>query len=348
MWLRRLRRARREHPSWGPRKLRWALRQRHRGPRVPSASAIGRWLKAWRLTAGKRRRPIRGPVVPRPKFPSAQRPNDVWTVDFKGWYRTGDGTKVEPLTVRDLASRYVLAISLMPVQNIDRTLEEMKRLFRQYGLPRRIRSDNGSPFGSGGALGLTRLSAWWLLLGIEVEFTEPGRPDQNGAHEQMHKVYEQEVARRPAMTVAGQQTRSNRWRRDYNERRPHEALDMRVPAKIYRSSKRRMPEEVEPWSYPAKWTSRYVKPNGEIGINGSMRYIGEAFGRQRVGLERIQNGMMHVYYGEHFLGELRDGEIGIRAVVYDHKKRSIPKPDRTPLRGSATGRYAPLRSTAKR
>lgn len=287
---------------------------------------------------------MRGPVVPRQKLRQARCPNDIWTADYKGWYRTGDGTKVEPLTVRDLASRYVLAITLMPGQNIDRTVQEMKRLFRQHGLPRRIRTDNGSPFGSSGALGLTRLSAWWLRLGIEVEFTEPGRPDQNGAHEQMHKVYAHEVARRPAMTVGGQQRRSNRWRRKYNERRPHEALRMRVPAEKYRPSRRKMPEKVARYSYPARWESRYVKPNGEIGINGCMRYIGEAFGGQRVGLERIQKGVMRVYYGKHLLGELHDGESGIRAVVYERRKRRA----RSPLRGSAPGRYAPLRSTAKR
>ena len=166
LWLKRLRRWRRRHPSWGAPKLRWALRRRFGDKGLPSESAISRWLKAWGLTRPRRRTSPKGPVVVRPKLTEPKGPNEVWTADFKGWFRTGDGTRVEPLTVRDLGSRYALAIDLLGQQNVQDSRPCFERLFRQNGLPGVIRTDNGSPFGSTGALGLTRLSAWWVKLGI--------------------------------------------------------------------------------------------------------------------------------------------------------------------------------------
>jgi putative transposase len=245
-WLRRIRRWRIRHPRWGPRKLHWALRRRFGIRGVPSPAAIGRWLKAWQLSRKRPRARHRGPIVERPNLTVAQRPNDVWSVDFKGWFRTADGTKILPLTVRDMATRYILATQLLPGENIPETRVAFRRLFRACGLPRAIRVDNGSPFGSVGALGLTQLSAWWLKLGIRVEFITPGRPDQNGAHEQMHRVYKDEVASPPAATLRAQKRRTERWRHIYNHLRPHEALSMHCPAQFYRPSRRRMPAVLRP------------------------------------------------------------------------------------------------------
>jgi transposase InsO family protein len=146
----------------------------------------------------------------------------VWTVDFKGWYRTGQGQRVEPLTVRDLYSRYVLAVRLLPSQQVEVARREFARIFKEHGVPERIRCDNGAPFGGAGPTGLTRLSAWWVKLGIVVEFIRPGRPCENGAHEQFHRVYKKEVAVDPLPSVPAQQRRSARWLRDYNWQRPHE------------------------------------------------------------------------------------------------------------------------------
>jgi putative transposase len=137
----------------------------------------------------------------------ARHPNDVWTVDFKGWFRTGDGARVEPLTVRDLASRYILSFCLMTRQNVKGARLAFEGIFREYGIPLVIRSDNGSPFGSTGALGLTRLSAWWVKLGIRVEFIEPGHPEQNGGHEQMHRVYKVENLNPPVRQRARTKTK---------------------------------------------------------------------------------------------------------------------------------------------
>src|SRR5437879_149736 len=171
----------------------------------------------------------------------AKSPNEVWTVDFKGWFRTGDGTRIEPLTVRDLASRYVLAIELMPQQNVQDSRKVFERIFARYGLPLVIRADNVSPFGSGGALGFTRLSAWWVKCGIRMEFITPGRPGENAAHEQFHGVYQREAVSPPAQTVRGQKQKTAACRRRYNEERPHESLGMRVPAEVYYRSRRRLP-----------------------------------------------------------------------------------------------------------
>src|SRR5437868_3148166 len=148
-------------------------------PQSPSVAAISRWLKRWGLAAGRPRR-RRGPELFRKPLRPARRCHEIWTVDFKGWYRTGNGQRVEPLTVRDLSSRYILQIKLFPRQSLAQTRAEFVCLFRIYGLPERIRCDNGPPFAGGGPTGLTRLSAWWVRLGIEVEFSTPGRPCEDG------------------------------------------------------------------------------------------------------------------------------------------------------------------------
>ncbi len=320
-WQQRIRRWRARHPTWGARKLRWALQQRFGGRDVPSEAAIGRWLRSWRLTR-RRRRPVarRGPVVARPRLSPARRPNEVWTVDFKGWFRTGDGTRVEPLTVRDLASRYVLAVRLLRRQTVRECQVAMARVFGRYGLPRVIRADNGSPFGAVGALGLTRLSAWWVKLGIRVEFIEPGHPEQNGAHEQLHRVYLAEAAQPPAQTMRGQQLRSERWRTHYNHERPHEGLGMRLPATLYRPSRRRL-QALRPWRYPRAWESRLVRSHGQITFRGRSRFVGEAFERERVGLEPRAPGVWRVHFGPLLAGELWAQDAGgLRAVHYRHRR----------------------------
>lgn len=329
-WLERLRRLRKKRPTWGARKLHHRLKQEH-GEQVPAVATLSRWLKRWGLARGRRRR-LAGPVVLRKAVRAATGPNEVWTVDFKGWYRTGDGTRVEPLTVRDLYSRYGLRVALLPSQRLEITRRELARIFGQYGLPRRIRCDNGTPFGGSGPTGLTRLSAWWLKLGIEVEFITPGRPCENGAHEQFHRVYQAEVAKVPAQRRAQQQRRSNQWLRGYNEERPHEALRMEVPAARYRPSPRPMPVVVKPWAYPAGWIRRWVKGNGEISWQGSRRFVGEAFVRDYVGLMPVRKGVWRVYFGPKLVGELHEKERGnIRTARYRTRRKG---PSARPHSGS--------------
>jgi putative transposase len=320
LWLQRLRRRRRKHPSWGTRKLQHHLRRDFGEQGLPSVAALSRWLKRWGLAAGRRRRKP-GPVVLRRSVRPAQQSNEVWTVDFKGWYKTGDGTRVEPLTVRDLHSRYGLRVVLLRSQALIKTKQAFAKIFRKNGLPQRIRSDNGTPFGGGGPTGLTRLSAWWIKLGIEVEFITPGRPDENGAHEQFHRIYKAEVARAPARTLAGQQRRSSKWLDQYNGERPHEALGMEVPAQRYRRSRRRLPKQILPWTYAKSWVRRWVRGNGEITWQGKRRFVGEAFVGDYVGLKAIRARVWRVYFGPLLVGELHEQETGnIRTAKYRHRK----------------------------
>ena len=347
-WLDRLRRCKAKHGSWGAPKIHWALEQRFGLLELPSEAAISRWLKRWRLTRPGRARALRGPAILRTALSAARQANEVWTVDFKGWFRTGDGTRVEPLTIRDLASRYILGFDLLARQTVEGVRLVMERLFKDYGIPQVIRVDNGSPFGATGALGLTRLSAWWLKLGIKVEFIEPGHPEQNGAHEQMHRVYKAENLKPVARTLRGQKNRTRRWRLEYNDKRPHEALGMRVPADYYHKSRRKLPVRLGPWKYPKEWFSRLVKSKGMISLNGRLRFVGEAFEKERLGLKRVLPGKWLVYFGPSLVGELYDVDAGgIRAMVY-RKKRRRQEVKPPPLRGLAAARYARLSQAAKR
>jgi putative transposase len=320
LWLRRLRQMRRRRSTWGTRKLHHALGEQYGLRGLPAVATFSRWLKRWGLAKGKRWI-RRGPEVLCSALKPARHCNDVWTVDFKGWYLTGDGTRVDPLTVRDLYSRYGLRIAHLPDLSIGPARREFISIFKQYGLPKRIRSDNGVPFGGGGPTGLTRLSAWWMKLGIKVEFIAPGRPCENGAHEQFHRIYKAEVAQKPAWKGAGQKRRGQRWLRHYNEERPHEGLGMKVPASLYRKSNRPMPEKIEPWHYPTGWTRRWVKGNGEINWRGKRRYVGEAFVGDYVGLKPQRKDVWRVFFGPLLVGELHEQEIGkIRTAKYTHRK----------------------------
>ena len=318
-WRRRARQMRAKHPSWGPRKLQARLACLH-GRGGSSSATLGRWLKQWKMTAVRRHRKRAGPQVDRPRLSWAKSPNEVWTVDFKGWFVLGDGRQVEPLTVRDLASRYVLAVHPMKQQNIEESLPVFAGLFRRYGMPDAIRADNGSPFGSKGALGLTRLSAWWVRLGVKVQFIRPGHPEDNAGHEHFHRVLKAETARPPAQTWRGQHRRMQQWVRQYNEHRPHEALGMEVPAKRYQRRRRKLKETLPALLYPKDWESRRVKPNGIIHWRGQERFIGEAFGKYRAGLKSVGK-IWRVYFGKLLLGELRPGrQVGMYAVRYRHRK----------------------------
>jgi len=191
---------------------------------VPAVSTLARWLVEGNFVAKRPRRARPGPVLPWRGVQAAQRANQVWTVDFKGWFRTGDGRRCEPLTVRDLHSRFVLAVVLLPKPSDAAVRQALRRVFRRSGLPEVIRVDNGAPFGGKGALGLSRLSVWWLRLGIAVEFTRPAHPQDNGGHEQMHRVLKADTATPPAPSLRAQGRRIAAWLTSYNQERPHEAL----------------------------------------------------------------------------------------------------------------------------
>jgi len=327
-WQRALFALRRQHPRWGAKKLRIRLRDKHpRARKLPSVRALGRWLQAAQLTrpAPPRRRP--GPQVPWPQLTPAGQSNDVWTVDFKGWFRTLDGRRCDPLTIRDLASRFVLALRILPEQSEAGVRRAMTTVFKAWGLPRIIRVDNGVPFaGQGSARQLTTLSVWWLRLGIAVEFTRPAKPQDNGAHEQMHRVLKAETATPPAAHSRAQQRRFDRWRRQYNRLRPHEALHGRVPAKLYRPSPRPFHRPPPP-TYPTTWLSRRVRHNGWIKFEGVLRFVGRAFARQLIGLQPATKQSWNVYFQGLLIGTLHrtDGSASMRSVSFHTPQSAYQK-----------------------
>lgn len=302
---------RREHPTWGARKLLTVLEKRHPGEAWPAASTAGDLLKRSGLVAPRRRR-SRVAAIRRGRLTSATAPNEVWSCDFKGQFRLGDGRLCYPLTVADSFSRYVLGVDGLDSVGISQSWPIFERLFREYGLPRVIRSDNGSPFASPRALaGLCRLSVRWIKLGIVPERIQPGHPEQNGSHERMHRDLKQETARPPATQPQAQQERFDRFRQVRNEQRPHEALGQRTPAELYQPSPRPYPDPIPEPCYPGHYEVRYVRPGGEIKFRGRYLFLSEALHGERVGLEEFDDGLWSLYLADVLLGRLDEREFKV-------------------------------------
>lgn len=278
---------RRRFPRFGPKKIRAKLMAERRAVHWPAASTIGDILKREGLIVAKprRRRPWpQGEIVA-----GAVRPNGEWSIDFKGWFRTRDGTRCDPLTVEDTATRYLIAARIVEPTSagVRRALE---RIFEEVGVPNTMRCDNGPPFGSMGAGGLSSLSVWWLKLGIEPRYITPSAPQENGRHERMHRTLKDDTAQPPALTVREQQARFDAFRKHYNEERPHEALGQTLPATHWQPSARPFPQRLEePW-YDADHEVRRVRPTGEIKWRGELVFIGEAVAGELVGLAQLEGG----------------------------------------------------------
>lgn len=291
--------ARRQFPHLGPRKLLAVLDRRAPEIAWPSASTIGSILKRAGLVSPvkRRRRPI---DQQRPCTPATE-PNDEWSTDFKGWFRTRDQRRIDPLTTADSVSRY-----LIQLQITEPTIEGVQPCFAwafcEYGLPLRIRCDNGPPFGSRGAGGLTRLSVWWMKLGIMPLFIRPASPQENGRHERMHRTLKAQTSKPPASDRFEQQARFDTFRRHYNEERPHEALGQRPPAEVYVRSSRLMPVRLQdPW-YDANHQVRRVRNKGEIKWKGEFIFIGEALADELVGVVELETGDYVVRFCEVDIG----------------------------------------------
>ncbi len=319
-WSHRVLALRSHYRFAGADQLRWYLEQKYRLGPWPGVRTITRWLQAAGLTRRRRRRARPGPRVERQRR-VARHANDVWTIDFKGWFYTRDRQRVFALTVRDSATGFVLLVRDLERPTERHVRKALIKLFRRYGLPRAIRSDNGPPFGGEGPRGWSSLAVWWVRLGIDVEYGRPGCPQDNAEHEQMHQVLQQQTAKPAAPTRAAQQRRFDRWRIRYNYHRPHQALGMRPPACFYRPSPRHV--QWQRWTYSADCELKRTDPRGRIHWRNQPRQIGRAFARQIVALKRIDADVVAVYFGPHLLGELHatDG-TGIRAVrVHTHAGR---------------------------
>jgi putative transposase len=292
---------RRGHPHWGPKKLRAILTAREPRGAWPAASTMGDLLRREGLSQPRRRTRYLVPLTQ--PLAAAQAPNDVWTADFKGWFRTGDGTRCDPLTVADACSRFVLCCRI--VAPSERGVRPwLERTFREYGLPRALRTDNGSPFATTGPGRLSHLAVWWLKLGIQLDRIDPGHPEQNGRHERFHLTLQQETTTPPAPTPRQQQRRFDRQRGVFNTERPHEALNQQPPARHYVASPRPYPSRLEePW-YDATHQVRRVKEKGQIKWQGQSVFVSEAVRGECVGLAETERGDWTVRFMSVELGRI--------------------------------------------
>ena len=293
---------RRQWPSWGARKIRWKLQRQDPERNWPAASSIHELLKREGLVAEQRHRRRTAPYTE--PLQHATAPNQVWCADFKGWFRCGDGERCDPLTATDAHSRYLLRCRAVEKADGPHVRAVFEVVFREYGLPEAIRTDNGTPFASRAPGGLSRLSMWWLQLGIRHERIEPGCPEQNGRHERMHRTLKAETASPPRANLRQQQLAFQRFEREYNEQRPHQALGYRTPAEVYVASPRSYPSRLPELTYLPGMHLRRISQQGSLKWKGERTFVSEVLGRQTVGLLEVDEELLEVYYGPLLIGWL--------------------------------------------
>src|ERR1039458_7947623 len=287
---------RQAHMRWGPRKLKHVLERDQSGRPWPAASTIGELLKREGLVVARKKRrkttPYSEPLA------HADGPNRVWCADFKGWFRTGNGERIDPLTISDAHSRYLLRCQAVEKTDTARVQAIFEAAFREYGLPQAIRTDNGAPFASTAIAGLSRLAVWWIKLGIVPERIEAGHPEQKGRHERMHRTLKQEAAQPPAANRREQQRKMDRFREEYNQVRPHEALQMQTPAAVYHPSARMFPARLPEPEYPETMLVRSVRPHGHFRWKKYDVFLSEVFWGERVGLLPEDDRWFTIYFAE--------------------------------------------------
>jgi putative transposase len=314
----------RQKRGWGPKALHELLRRRlRRSQPVPSARTIARIIARGGYVKKRQRLAVpvgRATEAPRPKVESI---DDLWTVDFKGWWRAQNGERCEPLTVRDAHSRFVLAMALLPSTATAAVRPEFERLFEKYGVPRAILSDNGSPFACTTAPGgLTQLSAWWVSLGIQVFHSRPGCPQDNGAHERFH-LDVVPLQNAPAMTRQTQQVLCDEWRQEFNHVRPHQALAMKTPAQVYRPRNNRRPARLVRYDYPAGAVMRRVVTNGHFWWQGRSFFLSRALRGHSVALVRFPDQQSTTIMFRHMaLGQI-DLENGRKVEPISEQERHL-------------------------
>jgi transposase InsO family protein len=301
---------RRRHPRWGAKKLLAVVKRRDPDAAWPARSTVCDLLRRHGFVTSRRRRHQAGGSERAPLTPITAA-NQSWTTDFKGEFRTRDGVYCYPLTVRDGFSRFVLRCDALLGRTSEATQQRFARAFAEYGLPERIRSDNGGPFAGTGLAGLSRLAVWWMRLGIVPERTAPGHPEQNGSHEQFHAVLKAETTRPPSINARGQQWRFARFCREYNYERPHEALQDAVPASCYQPSPRVLPRRLPRIEYPGHFEIRRTATNGCVSWRDRPLFVSEALAGECVGFEEVDDGLWTLYFATIALGRYdeRHGRI---------------------------------------
>ena len=315
---------RKRHPTWGAKKILAILQRRFIHDNWPARSTVCYVLKRNGLVPHRRKRRSQG----HPGRPDTQmtEPNRIWTADYKGHFRTRDGVYCYPLTIADGFSRYLIRCHALTSTAHNGAAAVFKTAFKEYGLPEIIRTDNGVPFATSAIARLSRMSVWWIRLGIYPELIELGHPEQNGRHERMHKTLKAETTRPPAANRSTQQRKFNRFLDEFNCVRPHEAIGQKTPASIYEASPRRMPRSLPAIEYPAHWEVRRVSRNGGIRWNSNWVNVSQVLGGEYIGLEEIDNDIWSVYYGPIELGRFHEQELVIEDALGRKERRRKVSP----------------------
>ena len=318
---------RKAHPRWGPRKLLNLMQRRDSERQLPAVSTAAQILSREGLIKPRRRYRRAHPGCPK-SVP--QGPNDIWAADYKGQFRLKNSEYCFPLTVSDLSSRFLLGVDAHPAISLEKTFGYFTQLFDTFGLPNRIRTDNGVPFASNALARLSQLSVWFIKLGIYPELIEPGKPQQNGVHERMHRTLKQEATIPPASSMRAQQRKFDGFREEFNQLRPHEAIGMKTPGEVYQASCRLMPEQIETYKYPGHYMVRRVSRSGTIRVFHNQVFVSNTLQEDYVGLEEVDDGLYDLYFCFYHIGryELRTNKIhdivskvGLSVKRVDHVSR---------------------------
>jgi putative transposase len=292
----------RQRWGWGPRKLIVKLAQAAPDEKIPAASTVAELLRSRGLSRQRKRR-VRTPLYSEP-FATAAEANQTWCADFKGWFRTGDGTRCDPLTITDAHSRYLLCCQIAAKTDTMHVEALFDAAFREYGMPEVIHTDNGAPFASRAPGGLSRLSMRWLRLGIVAQRSRPASPQDNGRHERMHRTLKQETLRPPERNPRRQQDAFRRFQKIYNDERPHESLHYQTPASCYARSLRPFPRRVPEVEYDAEVQVRRISEKGDLKWKGERTFVSETFAYEYVGLRASDDRYSEVLYGPLVVGWL--------------------------------------------
>ena len=302
-----------KHPTWGPKKLLGLLQRKEHRDDYPAISTAADILKRSGLIKAERRNHKR--LHPGCPTTVSNQPNQIWTADYKGQFKMRNGEYCYPLTVCDMHSRYLLGCEAHPGVSLERTKQYFSLLFEQYGLPERIRTDNGVPFASSAIARLSALSVWWIKLGIYPELIEPGCPEQNGKHERMHRTLKKETTIPAEKNLYNQQERFDVFRKEYNTIRPHESLEMKTPAELYTPSVRKMPKKLMHYDYPSYFEVRLVSNNGGTRWHKRRLPVSQTLAKEYIGFEEIDNGIYNVYFCNLLIGRFFEELHRIKDII---------------------------------
>jgi transposase InsO family protein len=321
------------HMRWGPRKLKRILEREQPGRRWPATSTIGEIVKRAGLVVPQKKRRRTEPYSE--PLSHAQESNRVWCADFKGWFRSGDGARIDPLTITDTWSRYLLRCQAVEKTDTERVLAIFEAAFREHGLPESIRTDNGAPFASSAVGGLSRLAVWWIKLGIVHERIQAGHPEQNGRHERMHRTLKQDL--RLAENWRAQQRELDRFRQDFNHVRPHEALEMQTPAAVFQPSLRPYPAHLPEVQYPDTMEVRTIKSHGHFRWKKKDIFLTEVLWGESIGLLPIGHDLFNIYFATRPLvgfDPSRDKLVSLNNPGWPKdKNKNLPEKEKQKLSG---------------